>query len=156
MSHIEKEKLEALYQRTLSSKEQMELLTHMSTCEHCTSLFASIVESKNLLHAPDNLKASIIAESQCLPVQMSIHTKKTTKQLQLLFYSLKVSTAVVCSILMLGLINLGLLNPNTDSLLALGNTHHLKIGAISDQSNKLAEAINDFTTNLINWEVTND
>ncbi|NLG05831.1 MAG: hypothetical protein GX567_18700 [Clostridia bacterium] len=59
----------------------------------------------DLIKAPAYLKDSIMKKSQSMEIQIPMQVKKSqkviSKQVQMLYYTLKVSAAVVCTVVML-------------------------------------------------------
>ncbi len=59
----------------------------------------------NLLSAPHYLSESIIQRSQSvqvqLPMQIEAHTKQLSKKMQMFYYTMKVSIAMVCTLILL-------------------------------------------------------
>lgn len=169
--HIDQDKLQALYNNELSVTEQIDVLTHMGSCDFCTLEFDHIVEQHRLLKAPVNMKDEILARTTSLPVTLTVQSQKFSKRVQLLIYSMKISTAVVCTLLFLGFINMNSnINPlniaydNSDSYNSVSQSNSLdkwskdnsKIGKFTDASDKAAATIQNFTNNLLKIGGNND
>lgn len=103
-THIEPETLELLYKGQLSLDQQLEVLEHLSVCSYCAMQFASITEKQELIHAPRNMKESVMEKANSLPVQLNMQTNILSKKMELFTYSLKVSAAVICTLFLLGFV----------------------------------------------------
>lgn len=142
--HVERETLEMLYNGTLPLDKQMDVLKHLSSCNYCSMQFANITEEQELLKAPVNLKESIMDKAATLPVQLTMQTNVISKKVQLLTYSLKVSTAVICTLLLLGFVQspeVMIKQPEVSI------SYHIK-----DKTNNWISIFNDFSTNLFHRE----
>lgn len=91
--HIEKQQ----FKKTLTSEE----LKHISSCPYCREVLTKQVEQFELLTAPKSLKASVMQRSKQLDVQLIAGSNQLSKRLQLFYFSLKVSAAVLCVLTML-------------------------------------------------------
>lgn len=99
-THITKEMFECWQQGEMNEKQEEEFLEHTGTCTFCAEQFGSWME-QDLMEPPAYLKDEIIRRTQQLDVQTVVKVKKTSKQVQLMGYSLKVGLAVVASIFLL-------------------------------------------------------
>lgn len=93
--HLSREHLKG----TMTEEE----LKHLSTCRFCRETLADYVEAHELLTAPAGLKASILEQSRRPDVQFIAGTNQVSKKLQLFFFGLKVSAAVLCSLALLAI-----------------------------------------------------
>ena len=59
------------------------------------------VEAEGLLQAPVHMKQEILERSRRPDYQMTVQTRKISRNMQLFFYSLKVGTAVAAALIML-------------------------------------------------------
>ena len=91
--HIEKQR----FKETLTREE----MNHISSCRFCREEMIGHVEQFEMLTAPKNLKASILEQSKHLDVQLIAGSNQISKKLQLFYFSLKVSAAVLCVLSML-------------------------------------------------------
>ena len=62
------------------------------------------VEAEGLLRAPVHMKQEILERSRRMDYQLSVTTRQVSRQMQLLFYSLKVGAAVVTALFLLMLV----------------------------------------------------
>lgn len=85
-------------------------LGHIGSCTFCSGQFAdwmeesqeSSLEQMELPHEPPAyLKEEILQRTQQMDVQMAVHVKEKSQQMQLFMYSLKVGLAVMTSIFLL-------------------------------------------------------
>lgn len=91
--HIEKLR----FKESLTEEE----ISHISSCRFCREELTGHVEQYEMLTAPKNLKASILEQSKHLDVQLIAGTNQISKRLQLFYFSLKVSAAILCMLSML-------------------------------------------------------
>lgn len=143
-THMKRETLEMLYNGELSLTEQMDALEHLSQCEYCAMQFANITQEQELLKAPVNMREAIMEKAGSLPVQLTVQTNLISKKVQLLTYGLKVSTAVICTLLLLGFVytpDMTIEKPDVDI------SYHIK-----DKTNTWISNFNEFSTNLFHRE----
>lgn len=74
---------------------------HLASCPRCQSALADYIEREALLPAPRHLEASILEKSRSHTVQLIADAGHLSRNMQMLFYSLKVGTAVLCSVSLL-------------------------------------------------------
>ena len=90
--------------------EEMEFfLSHTASCDTCCEYWMAFMEQSDpetLLEPPAYLSEEILSRSKQPDLLIAREISRTSKKLQLLTYSLKVCTAVACSIIMLFSINL--------------------------------------------------
>lgn len=143
-SHIERDTLEMLYKGQLPLEQQMDVLEHLSNCNYCSMQFVNITEEQELLKAPDNMREAIMEKANSLPVQLTMQTNLISKKIQLLTYSLKVSTAVICTLLLLGFVH----SPEF-----MITTPEVSISCqIKDKTNDWVSRFNEFSTNIFQRE----
>lgn len=137
------------------------------------------IERQELLSAPKYLKENILNESKSLPAQVSIKGKHLSARMQLFLYGMKVSVAVLCGIIMLGISSFhpGTVNDSGESIIFSGlkesqygfmmeNDNSLGIVEnkldrtekegvtvkINKVSNYVTESITNFTDGLMNYQ----
>ena len=118
-------------------------LKHLSSCRFCRDQLADYVEERELLHAPADLKASILEQSKRLDVQLIAGTNRVSKKLEFFFFSLKVGAAVLCSLTLLAIA------PNFSKELAV-NTFYTgrQIEQQADRSRSFYEKVDQFAEQL--------
>lgn len=83
--HINKELLDRFHDNMLTGNETISLLDHISKCTYCADVFASSFQNEKMLHAPSNLRESILLKT---------HDIRVFPRRQLFFYSLRVCAAM--------------------------------------------------------------
>lgn len=127
--HLTYELLDAFYNNTLDEDTYLKVLSHISSCEECSTLFSDSFPTKDLIHAPHYLKSSIMEE---------LHPKeKSPINHQLFFYSLKVGLAMCGALIFL---YSGLLNKDTDQ--RFREIPMVKMDTVDSFNNKLYEFSN--------------
>lgn len=116
--------------------------------------FIQIIENKAMLTAPRYLKENIINESKQLTTKMMKKSNTLSLKLQLLLYSLKISSAVVGAIFLLGVIQMN----STQIAKAINRPIQMKETSVqsitetlNEKSNAVSSALYNFSSNLINW-----
>ncbi len=116
--------------------------------------FIQIIENKAMLTAPRYLKENIINESKQLTTKMIKKSNALSLKLQLLLYSLKISSAVVGAIFLLGVIQMN----STQIAKAINRPIQMKETSVqsitetlNEKSNAVSSALYNFSSNLINW-----
>jgi hypothetical protein len=100
--HITEEMWIALEQNTITTEDYMKILEHTCDCTWCAEHLASVMEQDTLAQTPPAyLEEEIANRAGQLDIQVQAAVKKTSKQVQLLVYSLKVGLAVAVSMLLL-------------------------------------------------------
>lgn len=97
ISHISPGRLRGSLKGKLSDSE----LKHLAACPWCREALSEAVAGKELLCAPRDLKSSILERSRKLDVQIIAGSNHLSKRLQFFYFSLKVGTAVLCSLSLL-------------------------------------------------------
>lgn len=137
------------------------------------------IERQELLSAPKYLKENILNESMSLSAQVNIKGKYLSARMQLFLYGMKVSVAVLCGIIMLGISSFhpGTVNDSGESIIFSGlkesqygfvmeNDNGLGIlenkldrtekegvtVKINKVSNYVTESITNFTDGLMNYQ----
>lgn len=98
--HITREMFDGWQQGTLGPGQEKAFLEHTAKCTFCAERFGSWME-ENLMEPPAYLKEEIIQRTGQPAVQAAVKVKRTSKQMQLMMYSLRVGLAVVTSIFLL-------------------------------------------------------
>lgn len=86
--------------RPVSSLSRDEL-AHLSSCSFCRQQFALQAEEHELLPAPSRMKSEILSQLNQPRVQIIAKTNRLSKKLELFYFSLRVGTAVLCSLALL-------------------------------------------------------
>lgn len=73
-------------------------LEEMASKEEEAERFADYLERCGLLHAPKNLKSSILEQSLRPGMVLEVKTRQLSKRAELFFYGLKVGFAVACCV----------------------------------------------------------
>lgn len=98
ISHIPPERLKGNVRGHLSDRE----LKHLAACPWCRDALSEAASApEELLTAPGDLKSSILERSRKLDVQIIAGSNHLSKRLQFFYFSLKVTTAVLCSLSLL-------------------------------------------------------
>lgn len=74
---------------------------HLTACPYCLEQFADFIEKQELITAPTHLKSSVLERCKDLDVQIIAGSNRLSRRLQLFYFSLKVSVAVLCALTML-------------------------------------------------------
>lgn len=98
--HISEETLLAFKQDELSPEERDKFLQHICSCNFCSEELADSLADE-MITAPIDMKENILRAVRRPEVQIARKAKETSKQLQLLLYSLKVGTAAFGALLIL-------------------------------------------------------
>lgn len=107
--HLTEENFRKWDSGDMSSEEMEYFLSHTASCDTCADnwmAFMAQTEPETLLEPPAYLAEEIIARSKQPDLLIAQKVCRTSRQIQLLTYSLKVCTAVALSIMMLFSINL--------------------------------------------------
>lgn len=97
--HITKEEFCDWLAGEMPPDKEAEFLGHIGSCTFCAGQFAGWMESPQ--EPPAYLKEEILQRTQQMDVQVSVHVKEKSRQMQLFMYSLKVGLAVMTSIFLL-------------------------------------------------------
>lgn len=114
--HIMKEQFCDWLAGEMPPDSEAEFLEHIGNCTFCAHQFAGWMEMTPELtvNPPRYLKEEIMQQTQQMGVQMSVHVREKSRQMQLFMYSLKVGLAVMTSIFLLMLTaNVQELQPGT-------------------------------------------
>lgn len=99
--HITREEWIRFSKGAMNEKEEEKLYDHVGCCTYCAEQFANIVELDFFAEPPAYLYEEIVDRSKKVDVQAAVVVKKTSKQVRLLMYSLKVGFAVAASIFLM-------------------------------------------------------
>lgn len=97
--HISKEEFCDWLAGEMPTEKETEFLGHIGSCTFCAGQFADWMELPQ--EPPTYLKEEILLRTQQMDVQVSVHVKEKSRQMQLFMYSLKVGLAVMTSIFLL-------------------------------------------------------
>lgn len=86
--------------RPVSSLSRKEL-AHLSSCRFCRQQMALQAEKQELLAAPARMKSEILSQINRPDVQIIAKSNRLSKKLELFYFSLRVGTAVLCSLALL-------------------------------------------------------
>lgn len=86
--------------RPVSSLSREEL-AHLSSCQFCREQIALQAEKQELLTAPARMKSEILSKLNRPEVQIIAKSNRISKKLELFYFSLRVGTAVLCSLALL-------------------------------------------------------
>lgn len=121
--HITKEQFCDWLAGEMPSDREEEFLGHIGSCTFCAHQFAEWMEAPPELSVnqmtvpldpPRYLKEEIVQRTQQAGVQMGVHVREKSRQMQLFLYSVKVGLAVMTSIFLLMLTaNVQELQPGT-------------------------------------------
>lgn len=101
-SHITEEVWSLLEKDTIPDNEYRKLLEHTCSCIYCADRLAHSMETlDDQLEPPVYLKDEIMLRASQTKVKAAVKIRETSKQLQLILYSLKVGLAVALSVFIL-------------------------------------------------------
>lgn len=154
--HISPSELSAFKQDQLKLSDLEVFLEHISSCDYCSDLLASVVEN-DLVQAPIDMKENILKKSKRLDIRFTKATKYSVK-MQLFKYSLKVITASLCAIILMFSVS------KTSYFSNMGNIMPVEISvkapdqptltiSIRNGMDKFSNQILDFSNTIINMEV---
>lgn len=144
--HIKETDLYAFRNNTMSVKDRMAFLEHISSCTYCSDKFAAFM-SEDLITAPRDMKSNIlkaVRQEQLIKDKV----REASKKIQLLMYSLKVGAATSLAILIL------LLTVNISDMAVTENKFH-EIDTMSEKANKpitliIRDGMDAICNNIIN------
>lgn len=112
-AHINRDLFCSWQEGRLKGEDEMAFLGHIGACTFCAEKFGDWMEDipeqqnsigeKGLPAPPGYLKGEILKRAHQLDVQAAWRLKETSRQMQLLLYSMKVGLAVALSIFLLAL-----------------------------------------------------
>lgn len=114
MKHITDADMKRFYSHTLSSQEEMQLLSHMAKCDFCAARMASFFPERELLSPPPDLSGDILETAKKLPTRRE-------RQREFYRYSTKVVLAMGMALSLFVFFNL---SGNIPSLTGSPNTEH--------------------------------
>lgn len=161
--HISKHDFDAFKRDVMHQKEKEAFLEHICSCDYCSEQFA-ISMSDIVIEAPKNMKKNILMATMRPEVQLAIKIKKTSKRMELFFYSLKVGAATIVALLILLLtMNTSIFYKSTGFAKTPSNassiTKENKVpltAVIRDNMDAFSNSILVFSNNIVNMEVTNN
>lgn len=169
---------------TMTPKEMEAFLSHTAACDTCSENWMSYMaqqEPETLPQPPAYLAGEIIERSKQPDIMIARKVNRTSKQIRLLTYSLKVGTAVALSIVMLFSINLtgmkiasvsefipktetpvsgpkqpGAAGSNSGNSGAADRSENKKTGSITDHmrqgTQNIMSSLDNFTQSIFNLE----
>ncbi|MCI9530976.1 MAG: hypothetical protein HFH38_04370 [Lachnospiraceae bacterium] len=102
-AHIDRELFGNWQEGQLDAKEEAAFLSHISACTFCAERFGDWMEEPGAatVAPPRYLKEEIQSRTRQIDIQAVQRLKETSRQMQLVLYSLKVGLAVAVSIFLL-------------------------------------------------------
>lgn len=148
--HITKDMFEEWSRGSMDNCQEESFLKHTGTCTFCAEKFGSWME-ESLMEPPSYLKEEITRRTRQLDVQTAVKVKQTSKQVQLMMYSLKVGLAVVASIFLLTVTS-GIQNMNVEMPQKKPDTTESRQEqeSITDKLNRGSSFVVDSLNNLTN------
>lgn len=98
--HLTEEMLKAWMTGTLSQEEERKLLVHAGNCNYCAELLADCLE-QDQVQPPVYLQEEILEKSRSAEIRTVRAIHRTSKQMRLFLYSLKVGFALAASLTVL-------------------------------------------------------
>lgn len=98
--HISKSDFYAFQHDFMNQKEKELFLEHICSCDFCSDQFTALM-SEEIIAAPRDMKANILKATMRPDIQLAARVRETSKQMQLLIYSLKVGAATLGALLLL-------------------------------------------------------
>lgn len=98
--HLTEKDVEDWMAGLLPPEKEQQLLTHARTCDHCAGLLGFCLE-QHLMEPPAYLRDEILEKSQSLEIRTARTIHRTSGQIRLFLYSLKVGFALAVSLSML-------------------------------------------------------
>lgn len=137
----------------MKKKLPMEQLEKIASDDYSACEFASRLEQQGLIHAPRNLKESILLQSQTPAFSAECIIHQTSRRLNLFLYSLKVSFAVISALFLLfaGSMTLELTHSPASSPQPPAERTFAR--QLSQHSNEAGKMLRTFSEKLTTWEV---
>lgn len=159
--HISKEDFILFQQNLMHQDDKEEFLTHIGSCNYCADQFATLI-SEDIIIAPRNMKANILAAAKRPEVQLANKAKEVSKKMQLLWFSFKVGTAMICALILLAY-SMNFTNthdkikvPVVTSIGVNQNEKGEPITAIiRNNMDQISNSILNFSNHIMKTEVTN-
>lgn len=139
--HITQNELLEFQNDLMDPQDMKKFLEHISTCDYCSEMFAKCMEA-DLVTAPIDMKGNILKATKRPEVQLEIKLRKTSKQMQLMIYSLKVGTATIGALLVL------LLTINFNVILSSANNELKNIPDLSIDRDTNTSLTTSFRDNI--------
>jgi hypothetical protein len=148
----------------MNPQEKTLFLEHISTCNYCAEQFAEGMLDESFT-APADMKANILAAVRRPEIQIAKKINETSKQMQLLLYSLKVGAATLGALAVLifamnfnnNMVNSGPETTDIPKKSTEDNEDKFSLTlAIRDNMNHLSSNILDFSNTIIKTEVKED
>lgn len=161
--HITQADIDAFMQDHMNPMDRIVFLEHISSCNHCSELFA-VRMSEDIIPAPRDLKANILKASKRPEVILAAKAKETSKRMQLFIYSLKVGTATIGALLLL-LLSMNFTDFTAESKVSTAITTGISsvdiekvpiTKTIRNSMDNISSSILDFSNTIMNTEVINN
>lgn len=151
-NHLTDEEIDLCLKENISFEEKEKYLIHIERCTYCSDRFANHIPLDII--PPNYLKEEIIDNIEKIDLQWKKQLRKTSKEVQLFFYTLKVAFTVSVSILLLFICvgsyhELGA-HPKNDNFLQnqyekrVSSSMNLKNKRQSSEKNSISEVLNQF------------
>ncbi len=138
----------------LKEQESLCLIMDREMTEAELAKFIQGIENEAMLTAPRHLKENILNKSIQPGTKIARQSKTLSAKMQLMLYSLKISAAVAGAIFLLGVIQIDSsqmaqvvnkpIKEQKESTQSVTET-------LNEKSNAVSSALNNFSSNLINW-----
>jgi hypothetical protein len=147
----------------MNPQERIDFLEHICKCNFCAEQFSEFMTDE-IITAPPDLKGNILNAVKRPEVQIARKVNETSKQMQLLWYSLKVGAATIAALVLL-LLTMNFSNGFANEPGITGNPTENSVGdkkefsltdAIRDRMDSFSSSILDFSNNIMNTEVNNN
>lgn len=153
--HITKDMFEHWQQGKMTGSQEEAFLGHTGSCTFCAEKFGEWMDEV-LVDPPVYLKDEITRRTRQLDVQTAVKVKQTSKQMQLLMYSLRVGLAVAASIFLLTVTN-GVWKMNVEMPKQPNRTESHEdreslIDKLNQGSSTVTDALNQMTDGLFQIE----
>jgi anti-sigma factor RsiW len=147
--HINEETLQKFLDGTLPPDKLLQTLEHLDTCEYCREALAALEADTGEVQAPAYLKQQIQERVRRPDVQTALQVKKTTKQLQLFYYSMKTAAGVIGALLILLAVSKADLLPTVTYREPPSVTTQIP-ERIYEKGNQVTDWLKDITNKLVN------
>lgn len=114
------------------------------------------IAEQDMITAPHYLKDEIMAKSQSiqvqLPMKIEVHTKQISKRMQMFYYTMKVSVAMICTLILL-LVSMNIPSGILNGYQAIAEPIDAKTSAItttfSEKRLNFRESIDEIKSNIL-------
>ncbi|MDF2543658.1 MAG: hypothetical protein K0S47_3376 [Herbinix sp.] len=155
-NHVTEEELLKFQQDIMSQEDTLKFLEHVSSCDFCSARLAESMQ-EHIMNSPMDLKANILKAINRPDAKLVQKAKETSRQMQLLFYSLKVGAATVGALIALLLVirssDFSTMQDFPMSIPKTRENKHSITAILKESSDKLSNNILDFSNSIMNTEV---